>query len=76
MGCIDSILAMFLKVGSKGWVNGTSLEALFDLPWMDQMGLTALLTMAVIGVISIRQNKGDEDQAINLPKGSIHHLFV
>jgi len=37
---------------------------------MDQMGLTALLTMAVIGVVSIRQNKGAEDpKAINLPKG-------
>ena len=63
-------IAMFLKVGSKGWVKGTSIEALFpDLPWMDQMGLTALLTMAVIIVISIKQNKGAEDsKAINLPK--------
>ncbi|MGA0373118.1 MAG: sodium/sugar symporter [Flavobacteriaceae bacterium] len=71
-GALSSIpIAMFLKVGSKGWVNGTSLEAFFpDLPWMDQMGLTALLTMAVIGVVSIRQNKGAEDpKAINLPKG-------
>ena len=71
-GALSSIpIAMFLKVGSKGWVNGTSLEAFFpDLPWMDQMGLTALLTMAVIVVVSIRQNKGVEDsKAINLPKG-------
>ena len=71
-GALSSIpIAMFLKVGSKGWVNETSLEAFFpDLPWMDQMGLTALLTMAVIVVFSIRQNKGVEDsKAINLPKG-------
>jgi len=64
-------IAMFLKVGSKGWVNGTSLEALFpDLPWMDQMGLTAVFTIAVIAIVSICQNKGAEDsKAINLPKG-------
>ena len=71
-GALSSIpIAMFLKVGSKGWVKGTSIEALFpDLPWMDQMGLTALLTMAVIIVISIKQNKGAEDsKAINLPIG-------
>ena len=71
-GALSSIpIAMSLKVGSKGWVNGTSLEAFFpDLPWMDQMGLTAILTMAVIAIVSIRQNKGAEDsKAINLPKG-------
>ena len=71
-GALSSIpIAMFLKVGSKGWVKGKSIEALFpDLPWMDQMGLTALLTMAVIIVISIKQNKGAEDsKAINLPIG-------
>ena len=60
---------MILKVGSKGWVDGTSLKAFFpNLPWMDQMGLTALLTMAVIIIVSLRQNKGAEDaKAINLP---------
>ncbi len=71
-GALGSIpIAMFLKIGSKGWVEGTALESLFpDLPWMDQMGLTALLTMGVIVVASLRQNKGAEDaKAINLPKG-------
>ena len=71
-GALSSIpIAMFLKIGSKGWVYGTSLESFFpDLPWMDQMGLTALLTMAVIVVVSIRQNKGAEDsKAIILSKG-------
>ena len=71
-GALSSIpIAMFLKVGSKGWVNETSLEVFFpDIPWMDQMGLTALLTMAVIVLVSIRQNKGVEDsKAIDLHKG-------
>ena len=71
-GALSSIpIAMFLKVGSKGWVNETSFEVFFpDLPWMDQMGLTAIFTMAVIVVVSIRQNEGVEDsKAINLPKG-------
>jgi SSS family solute:Na+ symporter len=61
---------MVLKVGSKGWADGTSIEAIFPkLPWMDQMGLTALLTLGVIVLVSIKQNKGAEDsKAINLPK--------
>ncbi|OUW77152.1 MAG: sodium/glucose cotransporter [Flavobacteriaceae bacterium TMED212] len=71
-GALSSIpIAMILKVGSKGWVNGTALEAFFPtLPWMDQMGLTALLTMAVITIVSLRQNKSADDaKAINLPNG-------
>ena len=71
-GALSSIpIAMFLKVGSKGWVNGTSIEAFFpDLPWMDQMGLTALLTMVVIVFVSIKQNMwANDSKAINLPKG-------
>ncbi len=71
-GALSSIpIAMILKVGSKGWVDGKALEAFFpNLPWMDQMGLTALLTMAVIIIVSLRQNKGAEDaKAINLPYG-------
>ncbi|MAV79945.1 MAG: sodium/glucose cotransporter [Flavobacteriaceae bacterium TMED171] len=69
-GALISIpIAMILKVGSKGWVDGTFLKAFFpNLPWMDQMGLTALLTMAVIIIVSLRQNRGAEDaKAINLP---------
>ena len=70
-GALSSIpIAMILKVGSKGWADGTSIEAIFPkLPWMDQMGLTALLTLGVIVLVSIKQNKGAEDsKAINLPK--------
>ena len=71
-GALSSIpIAMILKVGSNGWVDGTALEAFFPtLPWMDQMGLTALLTMAVIIIVSLRQNKSSDDaKAINLPLG-------
>jgi SSS family solute:Na+ symporter len=71
-GALSSIpIAMFLKVGAKGWLVDTSLESIFPvLPWMDQMGLTALLTMAVIIVVSITENKGAEDlKGIDLPKG-------
>jgi SSS family solute:Na+ symporter len=71
-GALCSIpIAMFLKVGSKGWVTRTSLEAFFPkLPWMDQMGLTAILTMLVIGLFSYQQNKGTADhKAIDLPHG-------
>ena len=71
-GALSSIpIAMFLKVGAKGWLVDGSLESIFPvLPWMDQMGLTALLTMAVIIVVSITENKGAEDlKGIDLPKG-------
>ena len=71
-GALSSIpIAMFLKVGAKGWLVDRSLESIFPvLPWMDQMGLTALLTMAVIIVVSITENKGAEDlKGIDLPRG-------
>lgn len=71
-GALSSIpIAMFLKIGNKGWLDGTGMEYIFPkLPWMDQMGLTALITMAVIILVSYRGNKGAEDEkGINLPKG-------
>lgn len=71
-GALSSIpIAMFLKIGNKGWLDGTGMESIFPkLPWMDQMGLTALITMAVIILVSYRENKGAEDEkGINLPKG-------
>lgn len=65
-GVLSSIpIAMFFKVGPKGWASGSSLESLFpSLPWMDQMGLTCLATMAIIMLVSYLQNRGAED-----PKG-------
>ena len=71
-GALSSIpIAMFLKIGAKGWLDGTTLESIFPvLPWMDQMGLTALLTMAVIIFVSLRENNGaDDEKGIDLTKG-------
>jgi len=48
-------------VAPKGWSD----SALFvDLPFLDQMGLTSLLTMGVIAVVSRSEGKGADD-----PKG-------
>ena len=71
-GALTSIpIALYLKTGGKGWFDGTAMEAVFPkLPWMDQMGLTALLTMAVIILVSWMENKGkDDSKAIELNKG-------
>ena len=71
-GALTSIpIALYLKTGGKGWFDGTAMEVIFPkLPWMDQMGLTALLTMAVIILVSWMENKGkDDSKAIELNKG-------
>ena len=71
-GALTSIpIALYLKTGGKGWFDNTAMEAIFPkLPWMDQMGLTALLTMAVIILVSWLENKGkDDSKAIDLNKG-------
>jgi SSS family solute:Na+ symporter len=70
-GALVSIpIAMFFKVGPKSWATGTGLESVFPtLPWMDQMGYTALITMLMIIAISLFQNKGNNDsKAILLNK--------
>ncbi len=67
-GALVSIpIAMYFKVAPKGW----STSAFFvDLPWMDQMGLTAVLTMVVIVILSLMQNKGaDDEKGIPFTKG-------
>lgn len=63
IGALVSIpIAMFFKVGPKGWASGSTLESLFpSLPFMDQMGLTCLGTMLVIILISYFQNNGKQD---------------
>ena len=71
-GALISIpTAMFLKIGSKGWVEGTAIESLFPtLPFLDQMGLTTLFTMLVIAIVSFNQNKGaDDPKGIKLKEG-------
>jgi len=70
-GALLSIpIAFYLKVGSKGWMEGSSLKALFpDLPWMDQMGITCLLTMGVIALVSWLEAKGrDDEKGISLSR--------
>ncbi len=59
-GALASIpIAMYFKVAPKGWSD----SALFvDLPFLHQMGYTALLTMLVIAVVSWSQNKGVDDE--------------
>jgi SSS family solute:Na+ symporter len=63
-GALLSIpIAMFFKVGPKGWASGGSFEGLFpNLPFLDQMGYTTLLTMGIIAAISWTQNKGADDE--------------
>ena len=66
-GALASIpIAMYFKVAPKGW----SASSLFvDVPFLDQMGYTTLLTMLVIAVISWSGGKGKDDaRAISLNK--------
>uniref|UniRef100_UPI0023F57B34 sodium/sugar symporter n=1 Tax=Flavobacterium filum TaxID=370974 RepID=UPI0023F57B34 len=63
-GALLSIpIAMFFKVGPKGWASGGALENVFpNLPFLDQMGYTTLITMGIIAAISWNQNKGKENK--------------
>jgi SSS family solute:Na+ symporter len=58
-GALASIpIAMYFKVAPKGW----STSSLFvDVPFMDQMGYTFILTMIVMGIVSYIDNKGKDD---------------
>lgn len=72
-GALASIpIALFFKVGPKGWLAGSSIEAFFpNLPFLDQMGLTAILSMGVIALVSLRENKESNDaKGIPLDKGT------
>lgn len=71
-GALTSIpIALFFKIGPKGWLAGSALESFFpSLPFIDQMGLTAILSMAVIIAVSLRENHQKDDQkAIPLEEG-------
>ena len=70
-GALASIpIAMFFKIGSKGWMAGSSIEGLFPiLPFLDQMGFTAILSMVVIVMVSLRENRDKQDaKGIELKK--------
>ncbi len=60
IGVLSSIpIAMYFKVSPKGW----SSNAFFvDVPFLDQMGYTLLLTMFIIGLVSYVQHKGKDDE--------------
>ncbi|MDE5422105.1 sodium/sugar symporter [Ancylomarina sp. DW003] len=71
VGILASIpIAMFFKIGPKGWLEGSALEGLFpSLPFLDQMGITCLISMAIIAVVSYMQNKGaDDSKGIEISK--------
>lgn len=59
-GAILSIpIALYFKVGPKGWID----SALFiDLPFMDQMMWTLLLSMGVILLVSYLEGKGADNE--------------
>jgi len=60
IGALVSIpIAMYFKVAPKGWSDS---PVFVDIPWMDQMGYSAILTAIVIIVISLAQNKGTNDE--------------
>ena len=67
IGALVSIpIAMYFKVAPKGW---SSSSLFVDIPFMDQMGYTALLTMLVIVVISYFQHQGkDDEKGIDISK--------
>ena len=70
-GALASIpIALFFKVGPKGWLANSPIEGFFPtLPFLDQMGLTAILSMIVIAIVSIKENKiSDDKKAIKLDK--------
>ncbi len=59
IGALSSIpIAMYFKVAPKGWSDSTFFV---DVPFMDQMGYTLLLTMIVIVISSLIQHKGKDD---------------
>ena len=68
-GALASIpIALFFKVGPKGWLSGSFIEHLFPtLPFLDQMGITAILSMVVIVLVSFKENKDKvDDKGIKL----------
>jgi len=59
IGALTSIpIAMYFKVAPKRW---SSSSFFVDVPFLDQMGYTAILTMLVIILVSYIQNKGAKD---------------
>ena len=57
---------MYFKVAPKGWSESPFF---LDLPFLDQMGLTSLITMGIIALVSARGGRGTHDpKAIELSR--------
>jgi SSS family solute:Na+ symporter len=60
IGALASIpIALYFKVAPNGWSTNPFFV---DIPFMDQMGYTAILTMIVIVLVSYLQHKGADDE--------------
>ena len=60
IGVVLSVpIAMYFKVAPKGWIDSAFFV---DLPFLHQMGYTALLTMLIIIVVSQLHLKGQNDE--------------
>lgn len=68
VGAFISIpVAFYFKVGQKGWIKNAFFV---DLPWMDQMGLTFLITAIFMVVFSyFEKGKINDPKGIDLTKG-------
>ncbi len=67
IGALASIpVAMYFKVAPKGWSDSSFF---IDVPFMDQMGYTLLITMLIIALISKIEHKNKDDiKGISLVK--------
>ena len=60
IGVLSSIpIAMYFKIGPNGWVDNPFFV---NIPFLDQMGYTLLLTMLIIGIVSYTQHQGKNDE--------------
>ena len=59
IGALASIpVAMYFKVAPKGWSDSSFF---IDVPFMDQMGYTLLITMLIIALVSKIEHKNKDD---------------
>ncbi len=59
VGALASIpVAMYFKVAPKGWSDSSFF---IDVPFMDQMGYTLLITILIIALVSKKEHKNKDD---------------
>ncbi|WP_306416771.1 sodium:solute symporter family transporter [Fulvivirga maritima] len=64
IGVLASIpIALYFKVGPSGWIDSPLFVV---IPFMNQMGITLLLTMVIMAIVSYSEGKGMVD-----PKGIV-----